>query len=88
MLRSPQTPKPWDDEYFTVESAARYLKITPKELVGLMCGRKVRKIRNKEDFDYHYDETRFKWEEVYQMRCKLDEQRKIEKGKPVQLEML
>lgn len=88
MLPSPHTPKPWKEEYFTVESAARYLKITPKELIGLMCGKRVRKIRDREDFDYRYDQTRFKWEEVYQMRNKLEERRRVEKAKPKQLDLL
>ena len=81
-------PKPWKEEYFDIHSAARYLKITEVELINLMRGRRVRKIRDKEDLDYSYDETRFKWEDIYRLRGVLDEKRRIEKSKPTQLDLL
>jgi len=80
--------KPWECEYFDIPFAATYLKITEDKLIRLMCGRNVRKIRNKEDHDYVYDQTRFKWEDIYRLRCKLDEERRIERGKPKQLDLL
>ncbi len=80
--------KPWKCEYFDIPFAAKYLKISEDRLIRLMCGRRVRKIRNKEDYDYVYDETRFKWEDIYRLRGKLDEERRIDRGKPEQLDLL
>lgn len=86
-MSAKRNPKPWEVEFFDRAFAARYLKITEQELINFMRGRRVRKIKDKKDFDYCYDETRFKWEDIYRLRSELDEMRQIEKKKPQQLDL-
>ena len=80
--------KPWEVETFDIPAAAKYLGISEEHLLLLMMGRRAHAIRDKEDRDFVYNETRFKWEEIYRLRCKLDHQPREEKRKPQQLRLI
>lgn len=76
---------PMKRDFFSLQAAADYLKLSPQEVLDKMPYHTHRGVRTPDDLVYLDYSLSFAWKDVYQLRAELDQELAEKRDKPKQL---